>query len=296
MCLVATVLLASGCAHRTATPLVKPTVVVDAFNFAHPMPPSPATASDAAWWTTYGSDELNTLVDRALSGSFSLAQACARVEKAAAVVARNRGLTRPELSGEFGAAQDLKRNPKRDDALELSLNATWEVDIFSRLQAGQRGWQWSLLAERERYAVSRLAVVAVDAYYGIVAQRQLLDLITEQRETAQAVLHLVERRFEQGLISRLDVLQQKGQVAEIATLFPPVQRELQTLQTQLDVLAGQAPFTLGEVGVLAEFPMLSPMAVWETPAGLLQSRPDLRAVRAEVMAADEELAAAVADR
>lgn len=292
---VVALLLLAGCAHPTGRTAVPRPVAVAAFTFAQAEAVGPVAAP---WWTTFGNAELDTLVERALAGSLTVGAARARLDQADAVRARVRAGNRPELSLAGGWDRDVKRAPLRSDSGEIGAQLTAEVDIFGRLHALEavREWEWS--GARERLAAARLAVTAttVELYYGVVAQRQLLALLAQQRDTAETVLGLIERRYTEGLISRLDVLQQQGQVAEIATLVPAVERELRTLELQLAVVAGEAPDGGGTVALeagFAELPVISTVAV---PGDLLGARPDLRAARADLLAADAEVGRAVAER
>src|SRR3954466_7102702 len=79
---LAFVFLATGCA--TTSPVLQPAVnSAPAWNEA---PTADAAAVNADWWHTFGSTELQGLVDQALEGSPDLAIAIERVRQAEAQV------------------------------------------------------------------------------------------------------------------------------------------------------------------------------------------------------------------
>jgi outer membrane protein TolC len=284
-----------GCVHSSYPSDPSPAVPVAEFTF---IPAAERAALSPAWWTTFGDEELNRWVEAALEGSLTIDGAEARVAQAAALRTRVASGNLPEISLELEGDHDVKRDFVRSDGVELGLGFSVELDIFGRLQALEKVREWEWVEQRERLAAVRLAVATatVELYYGIVAQRHLLDLLADQRRTAETVLRLIELRFSEGLISQLDVLQQRGQVAEIATVEPAVARDLRIFELQLATLAGRAPTEKGQVGIEANFAQLAEMGSMGQPTDLLSSRPDLRAARAEVLAADADLGRAVAER
>ncbi len=285
----------AGCAQGPARGPVALAVRPAQFNFDQSAPATPVTGW---WWRSFGNEELDTTVQRVLAGNLSLAAARARLAQLDAVRARARTTRWPQASVGAGWDHDLERTPERSDGWQVDLSVTSAVDIFDRLGAlaAQRDWEW--VAQGERLHATQLAVAAttVELYYGVVAQRQLLALLQDQASTAREVLGLIERRYEQGLISRLDVLQQRGQVAEIATLVPAAEDALQLLLTELTVLAGLPSGSFDTLATGVGFATLEPLFPAGEPFDLLQARPDLRAAQADLQAVDADLSRAVAER
>ena len=295
-CATGALLVLTGCVHTPKiAEVAKPAVLPAAFIFDHPAVPADI---GGAWWQRFGSQELDTTVRQILAGNLTLASARARWEQLDAVRERARGLRRPQLSGAIGWDRDLDRDPRRADGLQAEVGMDVTVDIFDRLGALARQREWEWVAQEERLAAARLAVsaAAVELYYGVVAQRQLLALLRNQEATAREVLALIERRFAEGLISRLDVLQQQGQVAEIATLVPAAEKALNDLLIELAVLAGQPSGAFGSLAQASRFANIEPMFLPQQPIDLLQTRPDLRAAQADLRAIDADLSRAVAER
>lgn len=260
---------------------------------------SVASAADAgAWWRQFRNEELDTLVAAALAGNLDVAAAERRIEQAQAVVARTRGGALPTVTGAVNFDHDVEREPRRSDGLEGELGVDWEPDIFARRHAERERRRLELAAAVHRREAVRFAVTAavVEAYYGLVEQRRLLGLLEEQRQTAEAVLRLIEMRYREGLISRLDVLQQQGQLAEIASLVPPTVAALRDLELQLDLLAGRGVTAGGRIALGEVFADVPPLVTVAQTEDLLVWRPDLRAAQADLAAADADVALAVANR
>jgi outer membrane protein TolC len=92
------------------------------------------------------------------------------------------------------------------------------------------------------------------------------------------------------------VLQQQGQLAESRSLIPLTERELSIFENRLSVLLGEAPLGLTHTADTSTFPLRILLPHAGIPAKLLLDRPDLKAKRAELLAADAEIGRAIADR
>jgi NodT family efflux transporter outer membrane factor (OMF) lipoprotein len=179
------------------------------------------------------------------------------------------------------------------------LTLRWELDLWGRLRSAARAESERAAAATEDYEALRLLISAqvADAYFQALEQRMQLRLLEEQRESAENFLVLIELRFLQGGTSSVDLLQQRGQVAEILAEVPVAHMRLEMLENRLDTLVGAmadgVPRTRDHAAGFPANERLSPMKV---PAIHLAQRPDLRAAQRRVVAADYEVAVALAER
>src|ERR1700758_1333267 len=93
---------------------------------------------------------------------------------------------------------------------------------------------------------------------------------------------------------RIDVAAQEAALAQAKASLPPLQKQFEQTRDQLRALAGHLPnqdiaetFTLEALTLPAELPM-------SVPAKLIQQRPDVRAVEAQLHAANAQVGVAVA--
>jgi multidrug efflux system outer membrane protein len=120
------------------------------------------------------------------------------------------------------------------------------------------------------------------AYFGI---RQADDELRVLRETVTSrveTLRLVQRRFDAGDISELDLAQAKTEVGLAQTQVYGVERQRAQLENGLAVLLGKAPasFSLAPATLPTALPSIPP----GLPSTLLERRPDVAAA-GRVMAA-----------
>lgn len=294
------VTMVMGCRSVPSAELGAPAGVppVDLSRSTSPAAVARAESDAQAWWLQFRNKELDMIVAAALAGNLDVAVAERRIDQAQAVVARTRGGGLPTLDASVQVDHDIKRSPRRDDAVEGQLGLEWEPDIFSRRSADRERRRLELAAIVHRRDAVRFGVSAavVETYYGLVEQRRLLGLLEKQRQTAEDVLRLIEMRHREGMISRLDVLQQQGQLAEIASLVPPTMAALRDLELQLDLLSGRGVTPGGQFAMQEAFGELPPLAAIAVGDRLLVRRPDLLAAQADIAAADADVALAVANR
>lgn len=254
------------------------------------------------WWHSFQSEELNALTGDALKESFEVAAAGERLNQALALYRRAGGALKPELriTGSFDSDIAAKGRDLRQDAWEAGAEVGWEVDFFKRLGSARLARAADVQSRQNLREAVRLAlsVGIAESYFGIIEQRQLLFLLAKQQQTSRELLRIIERRYEQGLVSRLDVLQQQAQVAEVDSQIPSVEALLLDLQNQLGALLSGMPGgrDLGIIGAQTSFPNLPELVKLGRPDELLKLRPDLRVAQADLVSADAETARALAER
>ena len=292
---IALVCSLSGCA--IVSPQLKPDMpVAGAWNEAAP---ADAAGVSPTWWTSFGSPELQSLVDEALAGSPDLAIATERVRQAEAQVRVAGASLFPVLSADAGASGRRTGSAGGagsavvDSAGNVGLTASYELDLWGRNRAGVRSAESSAAASRFDRDTAQVTLVAgvATSYFDVLALRTRLAIARENLAAAQQVLDLVSARARNGAASALDVSRQEATVlSQRAALLPLEQQEHQTLAA-LAVLLGRAPegFDVKGTGIddLA-VPAIDP----GLPAALLVRRPDLASAEAQLAAANADVAAA----
>ena len=252
------------------------------------------------WWETFGDDELNGFIDEALSGNQNLAAYWARFGKAEAL-ARKAGAGRvPALTGEAEGA--YKRSGGDGGSAEsgsysLGLMASYEVDLWGRVRAEARSAELSAMATRQdvKGAAVTIAAEVADRWVQIIARRQQKALLESQLAVNETYLDLVELRFRKSLASALDVMQQRELVERVKARVPLIEMEERLRLNELAVLLGRQPYD-GPALTRQTLPDPGSPPAAGIPAELLESRPDILAAYHRLAAADQDLAAARADR
>lgn len=293
-----TALVISGCStfapsQRSAPQLLPPTFSLYS--------PSPAQNSvDDHWWQTFAGDELNNLMTIAFADNFSVRQAWARLRQAKARTNMTMADSWPDLNY---TGQVDHRHQGGDgghfssENYALGVLSSYELDLWGRIRAQINNQQLQQQATEQDWATATITLSAevVNLWLNIVANQQQLQVEQQHLHTAQTVVDLTKLRYMQGQVARAAVVQRQQQLAQYRASLALLEQERNQLYYNLNLLLGRAPTT----PLLAQdnqLPALTALPNIGIPAGLLASRPDVRAAGLRLCAADWQVSAAKADR
>ncbi len=256
---------------------------------------------DTRWWQHFGSPELERLIETALSDNLTLQEMWARLEQSRAVAAKVGADRFPDLTGTAGLDATRSRGSSGStrgvDTYYLGLASSYELDLWGRLQAERETAALDVVATREDLNTAALSIAAEVAvrWLGIVSSRRQKELLDKQLQANETILELVQLRFRNGMVSALDVYQQKQLVENVKAEIPLVEEKERLLLNGLAVLLGKPPGA--DLGLATHrFPELPALPAVGLPASLLSARPDIQAAGRRLEAADWQIASARANR
>jgi NodT family efflux transporter outer membrane factor (OMF) lipoprotein len=254
------------------------------------------------WWEAFEDDELNRLIERGVTDNLDIRMAWDRLDQAAALTKMAGAPLWPDVNAALGVSDidsSGTSNPFTIDgsSYTASLTAAYEIDIWGRIRSGRDAARADMRASSEDLDAIAITVSAeiAGAWYELQEHRSHLDILLEQVEVNETFLELLEIRFNQGLAGAVDVLQQRQQLAATQGEIPLVEARIEVFEHEIAVLLGDSPrsgVAAGGTG-LPELPLLPDTGL---AADLMLRRPDVRAAKLRVEAADERVAAAIAER
>ena len=257
------------------------------------------------WWRSFGSEELNRLVEEALAGNFDIRTAWARLKQADAVARKAGADLQPKVNASTGAEESWKQSKSNSgnsqhattEAFTAGLSAAYEVDLWGRLNALNQSEQWAFSAAEEDLKAAAVTVSAevVNTWIDILAARRKIELLEDQIQLNESLMELQEVRFANGQASALDISQQLEALAGAKAKLPMLQLAEHQYLHALAVLLGRSGAGLLSV-TQRELPDLISLPATGLPAGLLAARPDVRAAGMRLKSADWQVAAACANR
>ena len=259
--------------------------------------PGGERANPDRWWQSFADPNLDSLMERALSQSFTLRAAWARLRQAEAV-ARREGASRwPTLDAQGSVTRQDSDTTEAETTRQVGLAAAYEIDLWGRVRATSEAAALDAEASAAdlRVAAISLSAEVADTWYQVLEQRAQVAQVESQIDTNRQLLKLVEARFRIGQTNASDIYRQRQLLAQTEGELAQAQSRLDTLQHQLSILLGSSPGTL-PLPAGAQLPDLGPLPATGVPSELLQRRPDLQAARLRLWAADARTAAAVAAR
>ncbi len=258
------------------------------------------------WWKVFNASDLNALIEEAFSGNPSLRATWARLEQARALAVQAGADLYPDLSLNAGASRSRHRTDagggtrhsvQTDEEYALGLSSRYELDLWGKISSEQEAARLEVTATREDVytAAMSLAAEVTERWLRIISQRMQKDLLKKQLDTNKTYLELVELRYRKGMVSALDVYQQRQIVAEVRSQIPLVEAQEQLLLNELAVLLGKPPRSSLEMDA-SSLPAPGKIPPMGLPADLLANRPDVRAAGLRLRAADWDVSAARANR
>lgn len=274
------------------------------------------------WWLSWNDPELSRLIETALDNNKDLAATRAKLEEARAMARAARANMGPEVGASANAMgmNARLRNPVDDgmrnilgamgsdlgdkylgtNAIGLSggIAASWEPDFFGQKQADVDAATQGAIARAEQWhAAQMLLSTDIADYYSqwmYFGEKQVL--AAQQIQYLQDLLRYVNGRFNAGQATAYDVLQIETQIKAATAARIMLEAQKADAERRIAVLTGQVPqhFKLQATKRrLAN--QTPPMPSGQTPANVLNRRPDVRANQALVYAASAQLASARAD-
>lgn len=259
------------------------------------------------WWRSYGSSQLDGLVDTALRSSPTLAAAEATLRQAQQTYQAQAGSTLyPTVNGKLGAnrnqtnAASVGQSSSATNIFNL-YNASIAVNYNFDLFGGNRRALEALAAQADyqQYQLQGAKLtLAANVVTAAFTQAQLgaqIDATETILKAQQNQLDIARKRFALGAAARTDVLTLQTQVEQTRASVPPLRNKLEQTDHLLAVLLGQAPgaadiprFTLTDFTL----PQTLPVVV---PSALVQQRPDIQASQALLHAATAQYGVAVSN-
>jgi NodT family efflux transporter outer membrane factor (OMF) lipoprotein len=292
-------LLLAAC---STTPVVPPALTATAapaqFKESVPAPgqTSPAAEVPDAWWQLFHDPVLDDLQTQLVIGNENLKLAIAQVDSARAVLGASRAAQQPTLSAGASAsrADSGGNNSGPQNALSLSANAAWELDLWGRLSEATRSNEARYQASQADLAAARLSAQATltQTYLALRAAEAQQAVIERSITGYQRSLDLTEVRYQGGVAALSDVLQAKTQLKTAQVQLIEAGSQRAQAEHAIAVLLGQPPSALAlSAATPAALPEPPPVPTL-LPSTLLQRRPDIRAAERRVAAAYAQIGVA----
>jgi len=276
--------------------------------------PAAATSPEAwgdleRWWERFDDPGLNTDIQRAVASNSSLALAAARIDEAAQQVRVANQRLIPDIALDVDASRNKRSErtatsfpglPVFIDNRQLGLSASYELDLWGRIRAGERGAVERLQAQQWARHAAQTSVAAQVALssFRLRTLEQQIRLTASTVALADEALELIRRQRDAGLLGDFEYQQNRAERDGFAVRLTDLRDALQRSRRAHAQLLGAEPDEIWAAGVAIEDASArAPLpTVPEVPEGLsselLLKRPDVREAESQLKAASADVAAA----
>jgi NodT family efflux transporter outer membrane factor (OMF) lipoprotein len=262
-------------------------------------------ALPAKWWSLFESEELNQVINQAVTNNQSLAAAQATVKQAQSLTEAQTGARYPEIDlnasvgrQKYGSEFLGSITPPPPftyfafgPSVSYTLDYTGGVAHSIEQQQALTEYQQRQLQAAQLAVTGNVVMQALTLAKHQAEIKTIEDLLADDRRN----LDMVQSAFAAGSVSRVDVLSAQSQLANDATLLPPLRQQLSVARHALASLLGEAPanWTTPDFQLTTfVLPQQLPVTV---PSELVHARPDILAAEAQLHAATAAVGVATAN-
>ena len=290
----------AGC--MTGPDYVKP--AIDAPNAFIYEPKDAADTANTTWWKQFDDPVLDSLIAEALANNQNVKVAAANVEQAAGVLTQTRSGLFPQLgyngSGGRARATTSSQNPavslipNPQTSYQALLSASWEIDLWGRIQRLSESARANLLAtdEARRGVILSLVASVASNYLTLRGLDEQLVISRRTLGTYGESVRLYTLQFQYGQVSQMQVSQTESQYETAAVQIPFLESQIAQIENSLSVLIGRNPGPIPRGKSI--YQLMLPKVPAGVPSTLLERRPDLRQAEDTLIAANAQIGAAKA--
>ncbi len=265
---------------------------------------TPTGLEHQAWWERFQDPQLTTLINTAAQENKSLQRSAQQVKKYEALlgVAQSGYLPQVDLSAQVQRSKISQETRMGGSAQNPYLwehqgfiNLSYEIDFWGRVQRQEESALATLLAEKASQKIVLLTVVTAVAqrYFTLRALDGALALSQELLALSREHERLVQRRFQEGFSSSLEVQEAVTNTAQAAQGVSKLQHQVAQEENALCVLLGRNPSPIAR-GKSLEQIHLPEVKTQALPSHLLKQRPDIERAEQELRARNADVGVAEA--
>ncbi len=239
------------------------------------------------WWKNFGDQDLDELIDKAVSQNIDLKILTAQIGVAEAAIGQVKAAGRPSIGAAVGGQASRSSGQSTVSSYNVGTRLSWELDIWGKVKKGVDAQQAAISASAADYRAGYLTLVGdvSSSYFHIL---QFDEQIAQQQKSlrdAERILGIFNGMLKEGMVAQTQILQQNAEIHQL-------QRDLLELQRNRDVTENAVATLLGipagelhiKKGTLSHKVKLLKVPTG-IPSDLLSRRPDVVAAEYRVLQA-----------
>jgi NodT family efflux transporter outer membrane factor (OMF) lipoprotein len=269
-------------------------------------PLSAAAWPDGAWWEQFGDEQLDGVVDHALSSQPRLRVAEARVRAAEAIAGIAGAPLYPHVNARAGSERERFSEHGTvpppiagtwQTINNASLGVDYELDFWGKNRAAVNAALDRVHASQVDLQAARLmlSVAVVQTYLRLDSAYRLRDLLRDTLAQRQKILALTRARVAAQVDSNLELTEAEAALPATREQLEATGATIALLRNQIAALEGEGP----DAGLSLQRPRLAARGAMRIPSNLpidlIGRRPDVVAQRWRVEAARQDIKVARAE-
>lgn len=259
------------------------------------------------FWKAFNEQQLNDMIERALTANHDIRIATARLREARALRGESQLDLAPTVQASAGYTQarasdrQLAPAPTADreqDFYDSGFDAFWELDFFGRVRRQVEASSAQVQSAEAGVYATQVSVTAEVArnYFELRGAQQQLAVARRNADNQNETVRITTARLDAGRGTQLDASRAQAQLSATLATIPDLEVGVTRSMLRLGVLTGQSPEALvPQLSTPHALPTLPVAQNIGTPELLLRRRPDIRVAERDLAAATAEIGVAVGD-
>jgi len=244
------------------------------------------------WYNTIGSKELPKLIDKALLHSSDILIAQEKIKEAKLNVDLVTSAHFPSVNL---SASSTARNTK--DSTSIGIGASYDLDIWGKLESQSKLATINTLLNEYALQAVQLELISTlsSNYFSYMALDDTLSILNESKNIANKQLKIMEVKYKNGSISKLDLSRQKMLNLSIETKILSLQKDKKLIRSTIASLVGEMPQNFKLQDESLKNIKLTGVDT-QLPSNLLLSRVDIASAKKRLQSAELSVDIANASR
>ncbi|MCP3925719.1 MAG: TolC family protein [Desulfobacterales bacterium] len=249
------------------------------------------------WWRVFNDKKLNSLIETVLINNLDIKTQNSSINELLAYFKKSKSDFYPTAYNyfEFDKSTAYKTT---SDSFKLTLPISYELDIWGKLRRTKE----SAFADLMQVKYNRKAVIhstiaeTVNLYLSLEYIERKIGIKKRNIEAYENSLLIIERKFEKGLSTILDLNQTKRLLSKTKSELPPLIQDLELTQHKISMISGKLPErSTHRLQPEDYFKLLEPVPVG-LPSDLLKRRPDILSAEENLKSLNAKIGIAKANR
>lgn len=255
------------------------------------------------WWTLFGSTQISQLVAQAMASYPDITAQQAALHEALLSLRAEEGNFLPQVQGT--ALGIREKQPAFFPGLpafiyntfDAAVNVSYTFDIWGKERRTVEGLHAQAVQQSFMLEASYLTLTSnvVSTAIKVASTRDQIAATNEIIDIETKALAVAKTRYQLGVRTEADVLQQQSSLDATRATLPPLQQQLATAEHMLAILTGRFPkeaapvtLSLSDLSLPQEIPV-------SLPSSLVAQRPDIREQIAVMRAQNAQIGVATAN-
>ena len=238
------------------------------------------------WLESFNDPILLKLIEEGKANNSDLKVAASNMEKAWLLAKQSGAALKPTADLSLNRTQSGNADGSPSDYnVAVGLKASWELDVWGRIRAGENMAKANAQAARADYTFSQHSLSAniAKTYFKAIEAKLQADIAHKNLEILNKNMRITQAKYDDGQATGQDIALNKANIATAQEQLIAIDGSQRDAIRALEILLGRYPNAKSEIpNKLPDLPLSPPAGI---PSKILERRPDIVSAERQIAAA-----------